>query len=89
MTKYPERKESTLIQVIPAYARHFTGFDWIKAYWLFSFSEYYDPANIQLGALRAFNDDASLHTPALARIPTRTWISLPSPPFLRSTRCLS
>jgi redox-sensitive bicupin YhaK (pirin superfamily) len=24
---------------------------------LFSFSEYYDPANIQFGALRVFNDD--------------------------------
>src|SRR5262249_25459241 len=26
-------------------------------YWLFSFDNYYDPANLQLGALRVFNDD--------------------------------
>ena len=46
-----------MIQVIRADERHFTDFDWLKTYWLFSFSEYYDPANIQFGALRVFNDD--------------------------------
>lgn len=45
------------IQVIPAARRHFSDFGWLKTYWLFSFSEYYDPANIQFGALRVFNDD--------------------------------
>jgi redox-sensitive bicupin YhaK (pirin superfamily) len=29
----------------------------LKTYWLFSFSNYYDPHNIQFGALRVFNDD--------------------------------
>lgn len=27
-----------------------------KSYWLFSFSSYYDPENIQFGSLRAFNE---------------------------------
>ena len=46
-----------MIHVIRADERHFTDFGWLKTYWLFSFSEYYDPANIQFGALRVFNDD--------------------------------
>ena len=46
-----------MIQVIRAHERHFTDFGWLKTYWLFSFAEYYDPANIQFGALRVFNDD--------------------------------
>ena len=46
-----------MIQVIRAAERHFTDFGWLKTYWLFSFSEYYDPANIQFGALRVFNDE--------------------------------
>ena len=46
-----------MIHVIRAAERRFTDFDWLKTYWLFSFSEYYDPANIQFGALRVFNDD--------------------------------
>ena len=46
-----------MIHVIRADERHFTDFGWLKTYWLFSFSEYYDPTNIQFGALRVFNDD--------------------------------
>jgi redox-sensitive bicupin YhaK (pirin superfamily) len=46
-----------MIQIIPANKRHFSDFGWLKTYWLFSFSNYYDPANIQFGALRVFNDD--------------------------------
>ena len=29
----------------------------MQTYWLFSFSNYYDPENIQFEALRVFNDD--------------------------------
>lgn len=43
--------------VIPKQKRHFSDFGWLKTYWLFSFSGYYDPGNIQFGALRVFNDD--------------------------------
>jgi quercetin 2,3-dioxygenase len=46
-----------MIQVIRAAERHFTDFGWLKTSWLFSFSDYYDPANLQFGALRVFNDD--------------------------------
>ena len=46
-----------MIEIIKADQRHFSDFDWLKTYWLFSFSSYYDPHNIQFGALRVFNDD--------------------------------
>ncbi|UCG51193.1 MAG: pirin family protein [Candidatus Latescibacterota bacterium] len=46
-----------MINVIPADKRHFSNFGWLKTYWLFSFSEYYDPENVQFGSLRVFNDD--------------------------------
>ena len=46
-----------MIRHIPAARRHFNDFGWLKTFWLFSFSEYYDPENIQFGALRVFNDD--------------------------------
>jgi len=46
-----------MIDVIKAKGRHFTNFGWLKTYWLFSFSNYFDPHNIQFGALRVFNDD--------------------------------
>ena len=46
-----------MIQTIQAKNRHFSDFGWLKTYWLFSFSEYYDPKNIQFGNLRVFNDD--------------------------------
>jgi redox-sensitive bicupin YhaK (pirin superfamily) len=46
-----------MIQIIKANQRHFSDFDWLKTYWLFSFSSYFDPQNIQFGALRVFNDD--------------------------------
>lgn len=45
------------MDIIRAAERHFTNFGWLKTYWLFSFANYYDPRNIQFGALRVFNDD--------------------------------
>uniref|UniRef100_UPI0040566D67 pirin family protein n=1 Tax=Candidatus Electrothrix sp. TaxID=2170559 RepID=UPI0040566D67 len=45
------------MKIIKAADRHFTDFGWLKTYWLFSFSDYHDPNNLQLGALRVFNDD--------------------------------
>ncbi len=47
----------TAIEIINADRRHFSDFGWLKTYWLFSFSNYFDPRNIQFGALRVFNDD--------------------------------
>jgi hypothetical protein len=46
-----------MIQVVKAGERHFSDFGWLKTYWLFSFAGYFDPRNIQFGALRVFNDD--------------------------------
>lgn len=46
-----------MIEIIKADARHLSDFGWLKTYWLFSFSHYFDPHNIQFGALRVFNDD--------------------------------
>jgi redox-sensitive bicupin YhaK (pirin superfamily) len=46
-----------MIKIIPAAQRHFSDLGWLKTYWLFSFATYYDPENIQFGALRVFNDD--------------------------------
>jgi redox-sensitive bicupin YhaK (pirin superfamily) len=46
-----------MIEIISAVRRHFSDFGWLKTYWLFSFSDYFDPQNIQFGALRVFNDD--------------------------------
>src|SRR5210317_1860784 len=46
-----------MIEIIKADERHFSDFGWLKTYWLFSFSNYFDPHNIQFGALRVFNDD--------------------------------
>jgi len=44
-------------QIIRADKRHFSDEGWLKTYWLFSFSDYYDPENVEFGALRVFNDD--------------------------------
>jgi hypothetical protein len=46
-----------MIEIVRAANRHFTDFGWLKTYWLFSFADYYEPHNIQFGALRVFNDD--------------------------------
>jgi redox-sensitive bicupin YhaK (pirin superfamily) len=46
-----------MIEIISANKRHVSDFGWLRTYWLFSFSDYFDPHNIQFGALRVFNDD--------------------------------
>ena len=46
-----------MIETVKANDRHFSDFGWLQTYWLFSFSNYFDPHNIQFGALRVFNDD--------------------------------
>lgn len=46
-----------MIRIIKAKNRHYNDFGWLKTYWLFSFSDYYDPSNIHFGRLRVFNDD--------------------------------
>ena len=46
-----------MLQVVKRNDRHFKDVGWLKTYWLFSFSDYYDADNVQHGALRVFNDD--------------------------------
>jgi redox-sensitive bicupin YhaK (pirin superfamily) len=46
-----------MIRIIPAETRHLEDSGWLKSYMLFSFSNYYDPDNVQFGSLRVFNDD--------------------------------
>jgi redox-sensitive bicupin YhaK (pirin superfamily) len=46
-----------MIDIIPSNHRYFSDFGWLRTYWLFSFASYFDPQNIQFGALRVFNDD--------------------------------
>ncbi len=45
------------MKIIRASERHFSDQGWLKTFWLFSFSDYYDPENVRHGALRVFNDD--------------------------------
>ncbi|MBX9906300.1 pirin family protein [Patescibacteria group bacterium] len=46
-----------MIQKIPAADRHYADYGSLQTYWLFSFSDYYDPENMNFGSLRVFNDD--------------------------------
>ncbi len=46
-----------MIQVIRSEERYHADMGWLSTYWHFSFAEYYDPANMNWGALRVFNDD--------------------------------
>jgi redox-sensitive bicupin YhaK (pirin superfamily) len=46
-----------MIKIIRAHERHFADMGWLQTYWLFSFSTYYAPHNVQFGTLRVFNDD--------------------------------
>jgi redox-sensitive bicupin YhaK (pirin superfamily) len=46
-----------MINVIKSQDRYHGNFGWLDTYWHFSFDTYYDPANLNWGALRVFNDD--------------------------------
>jgi len=50
-------EEKHMIKVIKSEERHHADMGWLSTYWHFSFAEYYDPANMNWGALRVFNDD--------------------------------
>lgn len=61
------------IDIIRAQDRHFNDFGWLKTYWLFSFAKYYDPHNIQFGALRVSTTTWLHRVPAFQPIPMRRW----------------
>jgi quercetin 2,3-dioxygenase len=46
-----------MITIVPSVARHHSDVGWLSTYWHFSFSDYYDPKNMNWGDLRVFNDD--------------------------------
>jgi redox-sensitive bicupin YhaK (pirin superfamily) len=46
-----------MISIIPSDQRHHADHGWLDTHWHFSFSDYYDPANMNWGPLRVFNDD--------------------------------
>ncbi|HEX9760376.1 MAG TPA: pirin family protein [Candidatus Acidoferrales bacterium] len=46
-----------MTQIIRAGERYHHDAGWLSTYWHFSFDHYHDPANIQFGPLRVFNDD--------------------------------
>lgn len=46
-----------MIQKIHASHRHLATHSWLSTYHLFSFADYFDPENMNFGALRVFNDD--------------------------------
>ena len=55
-----------------AHANH----GWLDTYYSFSFADYYDPSNINWGALRVFNDDTvARRRQASRRIRIATWRS--------------
>ncbi|MBC5991841.1 pirin family protein [Pontibacter cellulosilyticus] len=50
-----------MIKLITAKERHESKVgDWLSSHYLFSFADYYDPANVQFGPLKVFNDDVML-----------------------------
>ncbi len=46
-----------MIKTIPSDERYHADWGWLDTRWHFSFDTYHDPANINWGALRVFNDD--------------------------------
>ncbi len=46
-----------MIKKISAHNRFRAQHEWLSTYHLFSFADYYDPENMNFGALRVFNDD--------------------------------
>ncbi len=46
-----------MIRKISKDERYRTNYEWSQSYFLFSFDRYFDPSNINHGALRVFNDD--------------------------------
>jgi quercetin 2,3-dioxygenase len=46
-----------MIKTIHANERYHAETDWLNTHWHFSFDHYHDPANMNFGPLRVFNDD--------------------------------
>jgi hypothetical protein len=46
-----------VINIIPSEERYHADHGWLDTRWHFSFADYHDPANVNWGPLRVFNDD--------------------------------
>ena len=46
-----------MMKIIKSQQRFFADHGWLQTHWHFSFSDYYDPQNMNWSALRVFNDD--------------------------------
>jgi quercetin 2,3-dioxygenase len=46
-----------MVTIVKSNERHHSNFGWLDTHWHFSFDTYHDPANVNWGALRVFNDD--------------------------------
>lgn len=46
-----------MINIIPSEERYHADHGWLDTRWHFSFADYHDPANVNWGPLRVFNDD--------------------------------
>jgi redox-sensitive bicupin YhaK (pirin superfamily) len=60
-----------MITLIPSAQRHQQDFGWLQTRWHFSFGDYHDPANLNWGPLRVFNDDLVQPRQGFARHPHR------------------
>lgn len=45
-----------MIRIIPAEERYYSDKGWVKSFFLFSYSDYYNPENLRFGDLNAFNE---------------------------------
>ena len=45
-----------MIRIIPAEERYYSDKGWVKSFFLFSYSDYYNPENLRFGELSAFNE---------------------------------
>ncbi len=62
-----------MITKILASQRYSRDYGWLKTNWLFSFSDYNDPKNIEFGALRVFNDDIAMPGGGFPNHPHEGW----------------
>ena len=68
-----------MISIIKSADRHYADHGWLQTHWHFSFSDYYDPSNMNWSALRVFNDDVVQAGPGISRCTrTGTWRSSPT-----------
>src|SRR5439155_12363411 len=56
-SKINRNGEKTMTTIIKSADRYHANHGWLDTHWHFSFSDYYEPDNMNFSALRVFNDD--------------------------------